>query len=66
MSRYVLKEAQGPKEIKIGNESKWFCQCGLTTNPPYCSGMHKKTLGEEPNKIYFYEKDGTRREVQKL
>ncbi len=66
MPRYVLKTAQGPMEVKIGNESKWICMCGLSTTPPFCSGAHKKTRDEEPGKIYKYNDDGTRKEVKEL
>ncbi len=66
MVRYVEKDATGPMEIKVGGESKWICMCGLSKNQPYCDGSHKKTAGEEPGKIYFYNKDGTRKEVKPL
>jgi CDGSH-type Zn-finger protein len=63
MVRLVRKEATGPLEIKVGGESKWICMCGLSANQPFCDGSHKKTVGEEAGKIYFYSKDGTRKEV---
>jgi CDGSH-type Zn-finger protein len=63
MTRLVKKDATGPLEIKVGNESKWMCMCGLSASQPFCDGSHKKTEGEETGKIYFYEKDGTRRLV---
>ncbi len=64
MARNVRKEATGPAEIKVGNESKWICMCGLSNNQPYCDGSHKKTAGEEADKLYAYNKDGTRTEVK--
>ncbi|MDE1862663.1 MAG: CDGSH iron-sulfur domain-containing protein [Thaumarchaeota archaeon] len=64
MARYVRKDATGPMEVKVGGESRWICMCGLSKNQPYCDGSHKKTAGEEEGKIYFYQKDGTRKEVQ--
>ncbi len=66
MARYVKKDATGPLEVKVGGESKWICMCGLSANQPYCDGSHKKTAGEEPGKIYFYKKDGTRIQVPEL
>lgn len=63
MVRYIRKDSTAPMEIKVGNESKWVCMCGLSVNQPFCDGSHKKTAGEESGKIYIYSKDGTRKEV---
>ncbi len=64
MTRLVKKDAIGPIEIKVGNESKWLCMCGLSKNQPLCDGSHKKTAGEESGKLYMYSKDGTRIEIK--
>ncbi|MBS3152363.1 CDGSH iron-sulfur domain-containing protein [Candidatus Woesearchaeota archaeon] len=64
MARLVLHSSQQPVEVKIGNESKWVCTCGLSKNKPFCDGYHKKTSDEESNKIYIYDKEGKRVEVQ--
>lgn len=64
MARLVRKDTTGPMEIKIGNESKWICMCGLSNNQPFCDGSHKKTADEEPGKVYIYNKDGTRKETK--
>lgn len=63
MARMVKCEGSGPLEIKVGNESRWICQCGLTTNPPFCTGAHKATAGEEAGKVYRYE-NGKRADVR--
>jgi CDGSH-type Zn-finger protein len=51
-------------EVKVGNVSKWICMCGLSKNQPFCDGNHKRTADEEEGKIYQYNPDGTRTEIQ--
>ncbi|HLC64903.1 MAG TPA: CDGSH iron-sulfur domain-containing protein [Candidatus Nanoarchaeia archaeon] len=64
MARMVKHDAVGPMEIKIGDESRWICMCGLTKNKPFCDGSHKQCSGEEKGKVYNYGKDGKRTEVK--
>jgi CDGSH iron-sulfur domain-containing protein 3 len=51
-------------EVRVGNESKWICMCGLSSNQPFCDGSHKKTADEEAGKDYRYNPDGTRTEIK--
>jgi len=63
MARLVRKEHRGPMEVKVGNESKWICMCGLSSNQPFCDGSNKKTADEQEGKIYRYNEDGSRTEI---
>jgi CDGSH-type Zn-finger protein len=58
------KEDRGPMEVKVGNESKWICMCGLSNNQPFVMAQYKKTADEQQGKIYRYNPDGTRTEIQ--
>ena len=64
MTRIVKHEEKVPKEVKMGNESKWICMCGLSKNKPFCDGLHKFCNGEEEGKIYEYDEQGHRREIK--
>jgi CDGSH-type Zn-finger protein len=63
MARVIIKKEKTPVEIKVGGESVWICRCGLTDNPPYCSGKHKQIRDEKDDELYIYE-NGKRYKVK--
>ena len=64
MPRLVRRTPQQPTKYVIEGKEQWFCKCGLSKNQPYCDGSHKKTQGEDPNKLYWYDDAGQRHEVK--
>jgi len=64
LARVIIHEDKSPVEVRVGGESRWICQCGLSTAKPYCSGAHKMTQDEEAGKLYKYE-SGRRTEVRR-
>ena len=57
MTRVIKYEEKRPIEIKVGNESKWICMCGLSKNKPFCDSSHKMCNGEIEGKVYRYENE---------
>jgi len=64
MARLIRSERDGPHRIDPQEKPVFICGCGLTHNWPFCDGTHKACKTEEEGKLYRYEEDGTRVEVE--
>ena len=64
MARIVLHKEQHSLKIQIGDEIKSICMCGLSKTKPFCDHSHRKTLNEEEGKVYAYDKEGNRIEIE--
>lgn len=66
MPRLVQHNAQGPVKVEPNEDGSpaWICQCGLSKNQPYCDGSHAVTTDEDPSKLYQYDRQQERQELE--
>lgn len=60
MTREVTHEANGPvavdeDDLEEQGGTAHICQCGLSSNKPYCDGSHTQTVDEEEETLYKYD-----------
>ncbi len=58
MARLVKCTEKAPYKLEAGDKTYYICMCGLTKNPPFCDGSHKRTKDEEEGKLYIYDENG--------
>ncbi len=68
MAREVIQDENGPyivdeDELEAQGGTVAFCQCGLSSNKPFCDGSHQATTDEEDGVVYKYDDDGERQVV---
>lgn len=56
MTRLVNHTRKAPYKVEKDGATVYICGCGLSTNPPYCTGTHKK-IQDEPEGVFFYDLD---------
>lgn len=62
MAREIVHEANGPyivdeDEFEEQGGNVAVCQCGLSSNKPFCDGSHQATEDEEEGAVYRYDGD---------
>lgn len=65
MAREVIHDEDGPyiideDEFEEQGGTVAICQCGLSSNKPYCDGSHQSCTGEQEGVVYEYDSDGER------
>lgn len=56
MVRLVNHVRKVPYKVEKDGVTLYICGCGLSTNPPFCTGTHKK-IQDEPEGVFFYDLD---------
>jgi CDGSH-type Zn-finger protein len=79
MARIIVHERDHPYVVKLGdlpgmknltgdqkllNYEVHICACGLSKNKPFCDGHHAKTQSEEKGKMYEYDENDARHEME--
>jgi len=68
MARKVTHDEDGPyivdeEEFEQQGGTIAICQCGLSSNQPFCDGSHQSCADEDDGVVYEYDDDGERHVV---
>jgi CDGSH-type Zn-finger protein len=67
---FVIKLGDIPGFDKVSNDEKvknyqiHVCACGLSRHKPFCDGSHRRVADEDSAKVYGYDIEGGRRELE--
>ncbi len=64
MSRIRIFNKKSPKKVVKNGIELWICQCGLSKDFPFCNGTHNKIQDEPDDRVFVYDADLNRKEVE--
>lgn len=66
MVRFIKFTGKAPAQVDTTGEPVYVCRCGLTRDEKgLCDGSHKKVEDEKEKKLYCYDENLDRKEIEK-